>query len=129
MCLAQAMYHEARGEDEIGMIAVGSVIMRRAHYDERRVCSVIHKPYQFSYLGKAKAAKPDDLIPFYFIAWKVSKGYYSDPTHGATHYCHTRLGNPWKMKLTAKIGNHYFYKDTYGNRDILRTNHRVRSWF
>ncbi len=79
-CLAEAIYFEARGEDIVGMIAVGQVIINRVN-DERfddTICGVVHAGYyyenypirnqcQFSWYcdGKSDVAKEKD-------AWQQS---------------------------------------------------------
>lgn len=51
LCMTEAIYFEARGEDRIGRAAVGLVIMNRVESTRypNTVCEVVQQPLQFSY--------------------------------------------------------------------------------
>ena len=51
LCLSEAIYFEARGEDMIGQAAVGLVIMNRVKSNRYpdTICEVVKQPLQFSY--------------------------------------------------------------------------------
>ena len=64
-CLALAMYWEARGEGERGMLAVGSVVLNRVQSREfpNRACAVVKQggespPCQFSWWCDGKSDTP-----------------------------------------------------------------------
>lgn len=119
-CLAQAMYWEARGEGQDGMIAVASVILNRVE-DERfpdTVCGVIYEggespPCQFSWWCDGKSDKPTNQTKWAetvtlaneFLALRPQ-----DPTDKALFYHANWIENPWSRQLTARIGNHIFYR-------------------
>ena len=69
MCLALALYHEARGEPRQGQMMVAAVIVNRVVSDRfpDDMCEVIMQPRQFSFVRKGKIPKPKDDK-----AWKVS---------------------------------------------------------
>jgi N-acetylmuramoyl-L-alanine amidase len=50
-CLAQNVYHEARGEQEAGQLAVAAVTLNRVRSPSypNTVCSVVWQPWQFSW--------------------------------------------------------------------------------
>jgi len=119
-CLAKAMYWEARGEGEDGMLAVSAVILNRVK-DERfpdTVCAVIYEggeapPCQFSWWCDGKSDYPTDRAQWGEIL-ELSYTYLAtrpeDTTEGAVFYHATSIQNPWRRELTAHIGNHIFYR-------------------
>jgi spore germination cell wall hydrolase CwlJ-like protein len=121
-CLARAIYWEAKGEDRTAIEAVASVVMNRLA-DQRlpsTVCAVVKqggetRPCQFSWWcdGRADRVRAQDE---YRLAKEVARralnGQLRDRTHGATHFHHTRVRPGWsrKLKRTAQIGDHIFYR-------------------
>ena len=131
LCLATAIYFEARGEPLAGQIAVGNVIMNRVQ-DGRfpdNVCDVVkegptyswaeHYPVrnqcQFSFYCDGKSETPTDIF-----AWEtanvVARGILSfrfiDLSEGAVFY-HAKYVNPsWAEAKThtITINNHVFYR-------------------
>ena len=126
------LYGEARGEGEVGMQAVLNVLMNRANNDFSKVKGLALAPKQFSMwndvkdpatfainLGKQvrdKEIQGADKSMYLKAAGLVDqamKGTLKDITGGAKFYFNPSLANPsWakKMKKTATIGNHDFYK-------------------
>ena len=53
LCLALAVYHEARGEPLIGQKAVAEVVMNRVASDRfpDTICGVVMQPKQFSFVS------------------------------------------------------------------------------
>lgn len=122
-CLAEALYHEARGETVKGQFAVAEVILNRkssSRYPDT-VCGVVHqgtgKRYQcqFTYTCDGLSDKIREQAAFERsgkIAWLMLKGAPRSLTSGATHY-HTNAVRPrWARSFprTASIGVHYFYR-------------------
>lgn len=119
-CLAQALYWEARGEGQHGMLAVASVILNRVE-DERfpdTVCGVAYDggetpPCQFSWWCDGKSDHPTNQTKWVetldlaneFLAMRPQ-----DPTGGALFYHANSIQDPWSRQLTARIGNHIFYR-------------------
>ena len=119
-CLAEALYWEARGEGEDGMLAVASVIFNRVEDDRfpDTVCGVIYDggetpPCQFSWWCDGKSDQPTNQAKW----WEINSLAYDylaispeDPTDGALFYHANSIKNPWRRQLTAQIGNHIFYR-------------------
>lgn len=109
--MAEALYHEARGEGVRGMIEVTGVILHRAKAGNKSIHSVILAPGQFSYLQKKKLAFEDDLS--YVIAYEAWRGTIRSKL-SANHYAnltkvkkrHKWMQNRYKV---GKIGAHTFY--------------------
>lgn len=117
-CLAENIYHEARGEPVKGRYAVAHVTANRVKDGSwgNSLCDVIRQPHQFSWTRMRLAAMPGDgatVRDAYSIATHVVNGEVSDPTNGATHFHANYIEKPdWtkSMKVSAVIGNHIFYK-------------------
>ena len=119
-CLALALYWEARGEGQEGMLAVTSVVLNRVE-DGRfpdTVCDVVYEGgeygrCQFSWWCDGKSDEPTNQtewsevngLAHTFLARKPQ-----DPTDGALFYHATSIQRPWRRHLTAQIGNHIFYR-------------------
>ncbi len=119
-CVALAMYWEARGEGQRGMVAVGSVVLNRVE-DNRfpdSVCGVVHQggetpPCQFSWWCDGKSDRPtheDMWATSLSLADQLLVARPHDPTHGALFFHNTSIKRPWRRERTARIGNHVFYR-------------------
>lgn len=125
ICMAAAMYFEARGEPILGELAVGQVIMTRVNSPRwpNDVCSVVkqggtrHDKCNFSFYCDGRSDRPRDQE-----AWQrakalaetlLTKPYLYDPSHGADHYHNDSVNPYWAsgFKFTVKIGHHLFFKD------------------
>ncbi|XOV83371.1 MAG: cell wall hydrolase [bacterium] len=119
-CLALAMYWEARGEGEQGMLAVGSVVQNRVDSQlfPDTVCEVVkqggEKPgCQFSWWCDGKSDRPTNKKVWrqaQILASQLLKGRFDDPTRGALFFHHVSLEQPWDRPRTRRIGDHYFYR-------------------
>lgn len=127
-CLAKTIYFEARGETELGKIAVARVVINRST-DPRfpnSVCKVVHqvhtqpnkykKSCQFSWYCRYRNARIEDLTE-----WEVAKRIayeimilklHSNVVPGATFFHNVSVHPPWatKQHRVAKIDRHIFYR-------------------
>ena len=134
-CLADNVYHEARGQGAAGQIAVIFVTLNRVA-DSRypnSICDVVkqgpHKPSwtgsgemipvrhkcQFSWYCDGKSDEPVDSTTWLLslhIARNVIQSNYGDITEGSTHYHATSVHPYWADSLTevVTIDQHKFYK-------------------
>ncbi len=127
-CLAQAIYHEARGESEAGQLAVANVIVNRARSGKfpGTLCGVIYqnadKGYhrcQFTFAcdgrtdapGERRAwARSADLAQAVYAEFALGDEVGAVP--GSALYYHTTNVNPsWSntYNAVASIGSHIFY--------------------
>ena len=126
-CLAKNIYHEARGEDRTGMIAVAFVTKNRVHYKQwpSSICGVVyqhgHGGCQFSWTCRGGGSIADKRVwaTTLDIARDIlSHKIQTDPTHKAVFYHNQSVRPGWsRSKLTERtvaIGNHTFYKLTRG---------------
>ncbi|MCF3974075.1 cell wall hydrolase [Paracoccus salsus] len=115
-CMAEALYHEARGEGKKGQAAVAEVILNRV--DSRAfppsVCGVVNQPSQFSYtIGGPKSIRNKAAYTrARAIAEAALTGAPRVLTGGATYF-HTPAVRPsWSQRFhrTVQIGRHIFYR-------------------
>lgn len=128
--MARTIFGEARGECELGKIAVGWVIMNRVSYAKNHggywwgntIREVCHKESQFSCWNPndpnkkiIESVTPDDpdFKSCLDIALRVISHKESDPVDGATHYYAGYISKPiWAEGgiFVKEIGVHRFYK-------------------
>lgn len=112
LCLATTIYMESASEPREGQIAVGYVLMRRAEFNHKNVCSEMKRPYQFSWYGLVKP--PSVIRQHYFdIAYKVLHRLEVDYSYGATNFHDTSIKKPksWVgLEPIVKWSNLIFYK-------------------
>ena len=115
-CMAEAIYHEARGESTRGQAAVAEVILNRV--DSRKfassVCGVVNQPSQFSYTigGRKAIGNKAAYLRAREIARRALGGAPRVLTGGATYF-HTPAVSPsWSRRFqrTVQIGQHIFYR-------------------
>ena len=133
-CLATMIYGEARGEKEIGQVAVAWTARNRA--TDRRICQIVLAPYQYSAFNDNPrmrlAATNLKIVPpinnildkgsweqALKVATEVLKNEVPDPTNGATHYIAPMVMHDmkyeypdWtkKFKRVKTIYNHVFFR-------------------
>ena len=120
MCMAVAIFFEARAEPVAGMQAVANVVINRVE-DSRYPdtgCAVVweHKQFSFTHDGltddpEAHTGHQDKL------AWVTSQEVAKEALQGnllgitSTHYHATKVLPSWTKHYNkdGKIGNHVFY--------------------
>lgn len=115
-CLAQNIYHEARGESVAGQRAVAHVTLNRV--DDPRwpdtICDVVYQDSQFSWTRKAPSVKdPVAYENATMVALNAMMGVSPDPTNGATFfYDHNTVTPRWShvFDTVAVIGDHTFQR-------------------
>ncbi|RXT05179.1 cell wall hydrolase [Ammoniphilus sp. CFH 90114] len=113
--LARIIHAEAKGEQMLGKVAVGAVVLNRVKHEEfpKSIYKVIHQKnkkgkYQFQPVANGKIHnQPDqDSIEAAKLAMKGN-----DPTNGALFFYNPKLSRSnWMANLPkkAQIGNHIF---------------------
>ena len=123
VCLAMNIFLEARTEPMQGQIAVAQVTMRRADFNQDKVCTTVLARKQFSWTngtdGNAwkKGLDGEAWVQAQTVARRVllwaRLRHFRDRSRGATHYTTRSITPPIWTKdffVTARIGNHIFYK-------------------
>ncbi len=123
-CMTMNLYHEARGEEAVGIIAVGKVVLNRVNSKRfpNTVCKVVKQGgqkrryrCQFSWWCDGQDDEPGDKK-----AWKKMELYaklvflnrIADPSAGSLFY-HTVSVEPyWAASMTRAVtlGSHVFYQ-------------------
>ena len=133
VCLATAIYFEARGEPTVGQIAVGQVVMSRVddHRYPDNICDVVKEGQyyswntsipipdkcQFSFWCDGKSEEITDHEAYEWaeeISWGLIEGTLNiiDLTDGATHYHAYYVQPSWSERFTqtVRINDHIFYR-------------------
>jgi spore germination cell wall hydrolase CwlJ-like protein len=100
LCLALAIYHEARGQPLHAQFAVAHVAVNRAH-DPRwpaDICAVVRQPKQFAVLHPPRDTAAWALAQI--IAGRALDGELPDPTHGALWFHEADSAADWTIELT-----------------------------
>jgi spore germination cell wall hydrolase CwlJ-like protein len=105
-CLADTVYHEARGEPKSGKLAVAYVVLNRSYLQGRTLCQIITAPHQFPWARRHKSFKHYDQEASQAAFQAVTQPY----TFQATHFHNTLVNPRWELTKVEKIGNHVFYK-------------------
>ena len=126
-CISEAIYFEARGESQVGMVAVGQVILNRVRSSSypNHPCDVVYQKLQFSYYWDGKPEHINDRTAWrmsQYIARLVLNGGLADVTNNATHYHASYVKPHWLVwvKHLCSIGTHRFYRlkeEWRGNHD------------
>lgn len=112
LCLAVAIYHEARGEHEIGKRAVAEVVLNRVRSPDfpDTVCGVVFQHRQFSYIERSahRNVSSELSLARQMLAGKLPRVLPA----GTTHYHSTTVSPYWAaaMRVVGHIGNHIFYR-------------------
>ena len=129
--LALNVYHESKGESELGQRAVAYVTLNRVNDPQYPddVCKVVHQAVrssdgtpvlhqcQFSWYCDGRSDEPVDKEAYAqakFVASVVINTYGNsfDPTMGATMYHNDSVNPGWSdaFDQTTRIENHIFYR-------------------
>lgn len=123
LCLAQAVYFEARGEPLIGQVAIAEVILNRVA--SRRypgtACKVVFQNKhmknrcQFSFACDGKTDRPRNIASWEHslkVVALVMAGERSGVARRATHYHASYVDPRWRKSLAkvGEVGRHIFYR-------------------
>lgn len=114
--MAVAVYHEARGENDLGKAYVAKVIKNRSEKlgFPNNFCDVIKQPGQFTFNPNKGVLDKNTYNEIYKISEQVAYGSNQwDDIDDNVLYYHNKSVNPrWgkTVKLYKKVGNHVFYK-------------------
>ncbi len=116
VCLALAVYYEARGESPQGQRQVLHVIENRVDHSAfpNDACAVIKQKNAFSFYWDGKDENPKDAKAW-AAAQRAVREAWENPWEnmGATHYHADYVSPAWSrsanMTRLGKIGRHIFY--------------------
>lgn len=129
LCLARAIYHEARGETFDGQVAVAQVILNRVRSVKwpKTICGVVNQGVergekcQFSFACVPNLSQPsgDDWDTSQRLADQALNGQaWLRELRDAAYYHTTAVAPVWRLGVTriGVIGTHIFYRDADGVR-------------
>ena len=132
-CLALTIYFEARGEPDVGKLAVAHVVMNRVQ--DRRfpdsVCRVVQQGgeqtryrCQFTWWCDGLSDRPRNLRMWETsqkLAQEVYWGGSEDPTQGALWYHADYVAPTWAQvyRRTSQIGRHIFYEPAQTKQELV----------
>ncbi len=113
--LSLCVYHEARGEPQLGQQAVADVVLNRADNRGLSVREVVLQPSQFSWTHQIE---PNEWTPrdaeaaVSCIKSSFKALLEGDTTKGSTHYHNSSVTPYWTgtMELRLVVGSHRFYR-------------------
>ena len=99
LCLALAMYHEARGETEAERVAVAQVVYNRAVQTNSSICATVwaDNGSQFQWVKSSATVVPREPSAWQAIqdsALRFARHRPLDSTHGATNFFNPELCSP-----------------------------------
>jgi spore germination cell wall hydrolase CwlJ-like protein len=99
LCMALAMYHEARGESETERLAVAQVIYNRAVHTDSTICATVwaDSGSQFQWVRSIAVIVPRELSAWQAVqnsALRFARRRPVDGTHGATNFYNPALCSP-----------------------------------
>ena len=113
LCLSAIIFGEARGEPDMGKVAVAyTAINRKADPNyPKTICEVIRQPKQYQFLdyGMPTQTQIAYLEP---LAKAILEKRIDDPTRGAKWFHTKQMAKPfWARQKEVKIAiaNHIFY--------------------
>ncbi|HEX4736083.1 MAG TPA: cell wall hydrolase [Allosphingosinicella sp.] len=117
MCLAKAVYFEARGESIEGQLAVAQVVLNRAASGTYppTICGVVTQPAQFSFVHGGAMPAPDTSSECWHKALAIAdiamKHLATSLASNVLWYHATYVAPAWGRQhlRVAQIGMHIFY--------------------
>ena len=115
LCLAENIYHEARGESLLGQQAVAHVTLNRVA-DNRwpdSICDVVYQKSQFSWVSNSPAIHNIEAFEnSVSVALNAIREISEDPTNGATFFLQNSISPRWSrsLEVSVVIGGHKFLR-------------------
>lgn len=117
-CIADNIYHEARGLSLEEQVSVAYVTYNRvlSPMFPDTFCGVVHQPYQFSWTLYPSLYNKKKNIKSYIRAIQIAEVFvqYPDPTNGALfYYAHNKIEPPhWSFAAydIVKMEGHVYFK-------------------
>lgn len=125
-CMVYNLYHESRGEDELGHIYVAQAVINRTVDSEypTNPCDVIYQPGQFSWTddGLSDEIEIDTTEDVMLIAQLIDisanalDGTFMYIHNSTSYYAHAKVSPCWETAYDSStvVGNHTFVYD-YNN--------------
>jgi len=115
-CLASAIYFEARGEELIGQLAVGEVVINRAESGKfpSSYCGVVFQRSQFSFVKGGRMPAIKTSSPAWQRAQALARiaheGLWDSPVEDALYFHASYVKPAWRRTRVAQVDSHIFYR-------------------
>lgn len=123
-CLALNIYHEGRGETELGKKIIAQTVMNRANHNDANVCREVMKPYQFSWTTRlvhgrqlklhGKPQEKEVWEKCQIIAKQALNGNLDLPKkyRSVTHFHTPKVQPSWtnRMIKLGRVDGHIYYQ-------------------
>ncbi len=119
ICLALAIYHEARGEPTAGKHAVAEVVVNRAETRKKDFCDIVFERNQFSWTRNSRWKQHHKDEKSWQDSLRIANlhlnGSPTNYTKGSEYFCSSsmNMSRAWGARKMATIGRHTFYKKKY----------------
>ena len=113
LCLARAVYFEARGEPLEGQLAVAQAILNRVASDRypSSICGVVRQPGQFTFRHGLPVRVGEPWRRAQAIALVAAEDMWPEVAPNAISFHATYVRPAWRDKVrVAQIGRHIFYR-------------------
>lgn len=113
-CLADNIYHEARGEGIVGMFAVGNVVANRYKSGkyQKNICKIVYQTHQFTWTSKTKKIgdKESHAVASHVAKLVLTTDWYNDVTNGSLFFSSGKKPG-WSKDYPIKvvINGHIFF--------------------
>lgn len=119
-CVAEAIYHESRGEPKLGQAAVAMVIFNRSTISEfpESWCEVVYQPGQFQWVKKTKRGHKHNNPTWnnsyaaaveFSVMYTMGISFVPESVGSATFFSRGGFNNP-KLTFSDQIGDHKFFQ-------------------
>jgi N-acetylmuramoyl-L-alanine amidase len=114
LCLALALYYEARSETLDAQLLVAEVVVNRVKHEDfpATICEVVYQPNQFSWTKTSLSIKEgEEFLESITMAGEVYWGYTELPgTNALFFHSGPRKGFFNTRKRIGRYGEHTFYE-------------------
>lgn len=125
-CLAEAIYHESRGESKLGQALVAQTILNRVTSDKFRpqsICGIVHQRNQFEFLDKVPTEHKHDETLWdeiyqdslrYTYSYKAGVEFVPEEYSDVTFFCTCKFKYEF-VSFSGKVDNHNFFSLNINN--------------
>ena len=115
VCIALAVYFEARSEPVAHQMKVASVVLNRVEDDRYPddACAVVWEPGQFSWTHDGKSDTPEDPVAWSIACAVASEAVELEHRFEATHYLRHDVHRSWEdaFAYLGRFGSHDWYRN------------------
>lgn len=119
-CLAEAVYHESRGESKVGQALVAQTILNRVtskNFRPNTICGIVHQKNQFEFLDKVPVEHTHNEYLWeeiymestrYAYSYKAGVSFVSQKYSDVAFFCTCKFRYEF-VEYIGKVDNHNFF--------------------